>query len=50
MGFIIPDVLELIDDRQDDVRSVTATCLLPIVDKLPIIIPHQVLIFSLPFQ
>ncbi|XP_067936864.1 TATA-binding protein-associated factor 172-like [Watersipora subatra] len=39
---IMPALLELIDDSVDDVRAVTATSLLPIIDRLQQIIPEKV--------
>lgn len=42
MGSVWPLILTSINDTVDDVRAVTATCLLPVVDKLPAIMPYQV--------
>lgn len=40
-------LLSAIQDEVDDVRAVTASCLLPVVDKLPDVMPDKV--FTLEF-
>lgn len=47
MGSVWSLILNSIVDTVDDVRAVASTCLLPVVDKLPTIIPDRVTISKL---
>lgn len=47
MGSVWSLILNSIVDTVDDVRAVASTCLLPVVDKLPAIIPDRVTITKL---
>lgn len=46
LGKMWPLIITAIQDEVDDVRAVTATCLLPVVDKLPSVIPEKVSLIS----